>query len=59
MCIIIIITIIIIISSSSSSSSSSDSGGDSGGDCSRINISIRNYFRCCSAAIKIFVCPIV
>ena len=45
------------ISSSSSCSSNSISGcGDDG---SRINNGIRNCLRCCSALIKIFMCPIV
>jgi len=56
MCIIIII---IIISSSSSSSNSSSVDGGGGGEGSRINNVIRDCFRCYSALIKIFMCPIV
>jgi len=46
-------------SSSSSSSSNNNSIGGCGDDGSRINNDIRKCFRCCSAAIKIFMCPIV
>jgi len=49
--------IIIIIIIFSSSTSISD--GDGVGDDSRINGSVRNSFRCCSAAIKILMCPSV